>query len=225
MFCTWGPSDLMELQRNLSYHGLENPFPFPLFYYDIQKIFSIVYEDRRSRRSLEYAVDYLHIDKTIPFHNAFGDAFYTTLVMEHLDAQQIVENSSIDYFRTPQNRRQEISVRYSTYSKFVSKPYDSKTAAMRDRRLTSMICPDCHRMASKKLHWFAHGARNYYCLACCVQHGYLKGKIRLRQRGDGKFYAVKTIRPVSWDEALALRERKKTKSAKYDSGTEAQNKP
>lgn len=215
LFCTWGPADLMELQRNLAYHGMKNPFPFPLFYYDIQKIFSIVYEDRRTRRSLEYAVDYLHIEKTIPFHNALSDAYYTSLIMKHLNEDQITANSSVDYFRTPQNRRQEIYIKYQTYSKFVSKPYDSKTAAMKDRILTSTICPECRRTAAKKLHWFSHGSRNYYCVSYCSQHGYLKGKIRLRQRSDGKYYAIKTVRPVSLSEAMAIWERKKSKSTKH----------
>ena len=38
VLCTWGNMDLTELQRNMVYHGLEIPFPFPLFYYDVQKI-------------------------------------------------------------------------------------------------------------------------------------------------------------------------------------------
>ena len=45
ILCTWGPSDLPELQRNLDYYGLENPLPKPLIYYDVQKLFSILYED------------------------------------------------------------------------------------------------------------------------------------------------------------------------------------
>lgn len=214
LFCTWGPADLMELQRNLAYYKLKNPFSLPLFYYDIQKIFSIAFEDRKTRRSLEYAVDYLHIEKPIPFHNALSDAFYTALIMQHLTEKQIISNSSVDYFRTPQNRRQEIYIKYQTYSKFVSKPYESKTAAMKDRVLTSVICPECRRTAAKKIHWFSHGARNYYCIAYCSQHGYLKGKIRLRQRSDQKFYAVKTIKPVSLEEAIAVRDKKNNRSAR-----------
>ena len=35
-FCTWGSMDLTELQRNMAYHKLPNPFPRPLLYLDIQ---------------------------------------------------------------------------------------------------------------------------------------------------------------------------------------------
>lgn len=209
LFCTWGPSDLIELQRNLTYHSMDNPFPFPLFYYDIQKIFSIVYEDRRTRRSLKFAVDYLKLPTEVPFHDALGDAVYTAGIMKHLTDEQILSNSSIDCFRTPLDRGQEIFVRYSTYTKFISMPYSSKTLAMRDKTVTSTLCPECGRKAAKKLRWFSRGARNYYCICWCEEHGLLKGKIRLRQRADGRYYAVKTMRGISFEEALAIREKKK----------------
>ena len=72
-FCTWGVSDLYELQRNMRYHGMKNPFRAPLRFYDIQKIFSIVYDDRKVRRSLEHAADFLKLEKGERFHNALND--------------------------------------------------------------------------------------------------------------------------------------------------------
>lgn len=215
IFCTWGPSDLIELQRNLTYHHMDNPFSFPLFYYDIQKIFSIVYEDRRTRRSLEYVVDYLELPKEGPFHDAWCDAIYTAEIMKYLTDEQILSNSSIDYFRTPQNRHEEIYVKYLTYSKFISKPYDSKLLAMKDQHITATACPECQKISPKKLHWFSHGSRNYYCISWCEEHGYLKGKIRLRQRSDGKYYAIRTIKPVSFEEVLSVKERKESRNVKH----------
>lgn len=207
-FCTWGPADLTELQRNLAYYNIPSPFPFPLMYFDIQKIFSIAYEDRKSRRSLEYAVDFLHVPKTIPFHSALSDAYYTALIMEHLTEKQIQSNSSIDYYRTPQNRRQEIYLKYETYTKFISKPFESRTAAMKDRIVTSTACYLCGKNVQKKIRWFAAGGHNYCCLAYCEEHGYLKGKIRLRQRSDGKIFAIKTLKLISPEDAYLLHEKK-----------------
>lgn len=119
-------------------------------YYDIQKIFSIVYEDRKSRKSLEYAVDYLGIPKEIPFHSALSDAFYTSLVMQKLTDSQVRENSSVDYFLTPETRAQEINLQYSSYTKFISKPFSSRTQAMRDRIVTATPCPVCKKTRRKK---------------------------------------------------------------------------
>lgn len=214
MFCTWGPADLTELQRNLSYYDIPSPFPFPLLYFDIQKIFSIVYEDRKSRRSLEYAVDFLHLEKNIPFHSALSDALYTALIMEHLTEQQIQENSSVDYFRTPDTRKQEIYLQYNTYVKYISRPFESKNHAMKDRVVTSTACYLCHKNIQKKIRWFSVGSSNYCCLAYCARHGYMKGKIRLRQRSDGLYYAIKTTKLISDEDAYALHEKKEIQKLK-----------
>lgn len=214
-FCTWGPADLMELQRNMAYHHIVSPFPFPLIYYDLQKIFSIVYEDRKTRRSLEAAVDLLGIPKDIPFHNAFSDASYAAQIMQQIAPSAILNNSSIDYYRTPQNRRQEISLFYETYSKFISKPFDTKTQALKDRIVSSTSCYLCKRTIPKKIRWFSVGSRNYCCLAYCEKHGYLKGKIRMRQREDGRYYAIKTQKLISEDAAYEIYEKKEIIKLKH----------
>lgn len=207
-FCTWGPADLTEFQRNLTYYNIPSPFSFPLIYFDIQKIFSIAYEDRKTRRSLEYAVDFLHIEKRIPFHSALSDALYTAQIMEKLQEKQITDNSSIDYYHTPENRRQEVYLHYHTYTKFVSKPFESKMQLMKDRIVISTTCHQCGKNVQKKIRWFSIGGRNHCCLACCSKHGFIKGKIRIRQREDGKYYAIKTLKPISPQEAYEIREKK-----------------
>lgn len=207
VFCTWGPSDLLELQRNLAWYQIPSPFSFPLFYYDIQKIFSIAYEDRKTRRSLESAVSYLNIPKDRVFHNASDDAFYTAKIMSYLSEEAIRANSSIDYYQTPGSRRQEIYKTYKTYSKFISKPFATKTDAMKDRVVVSTRCYLCHKNARKKIRWFSGGGRNYFCLAWCEKHGWLKGKIRLRQRTDGSWYVIKTLKLVDKEEAYSIREK------------------
>ncbi len=224
VYCSWGPADLTELQRNLAYHQMNSPFPFPLLYYDLQKIFSIVYEDRKSRRSLEYAVDFLNLPKEIPFHSALSDANYASLVMQTFTEEQIQGNSSVDYFRTPKSRKQEIYLHYSTYDKFVSKPFSSGNQAMKDPVVTSMYCPSCGKKAQKKVRWFSNGGHNQLCAAWCQNCGYLKGKIRLRRQTDGTTYAVKTIRLISDEEARQIREKRDRaharKKSKKDSHAE-----
>ena len=74
VFCSWGPQDLLELQRNMRFYHIKNPFPFPLYYLDIQKIFSLQREDGRSRKNLQSVVDALELPKDQPFHEALGDA-------------------------------------------------------------------------------------------------------------------------------------------------------
>lgn len=216
-FCTWGPADLTELQRNLSYYNMKSPFAFPLMYFDIQKIFSIVYEDRKSRRSLEYAIDFLSIPKTVAFHSALSDAIYTSLVMQKLEESQIRENSSVDYFRTPLVRKEEIYLHYNTYDKFISKLFVSRNQAMKDPVVTSTRCPLCQKAAQKKIRWFSAGSHNQFCLAWCPRHGYIKGKIRLRLNADNMTYAVKTLKPIKEEEANLLYEKKESVKEKRQS--------
>ncbi|MCD8347044.1 MAG: exonuclease domain-containing protein [Lachnospiraceae bacterium] len=214
LFCTWGPADLTELQRNLSYYDMASPFPFPLIYYDIQKIFSIVYEDRKSRRSLEYAIDFLEIPKTVAFHSALSDAIYTSLIMQRLEDSNIRENSSVDCFRTPRGRKDEIYLHYATYDKFISKPFVSRNQAMKDPVVTSTRCPLCKKNAQKKIRWFSAGSHNQFCLAWCPQHGYIKGKIRLRLNANRMTYAVKTLKPIKDEDANLIYEKKESVKVK-----------
>ena len=89
-FCTWGNQDVMELQRNMKYYELLYLLPGPVAYYDIQKLFSACFEDGESRRSLEYAIDFLGIKKGEDFHRAFADAFYTAKVLTFMENKKIL---------------------------------------------------------------------------------------------------------------------------------------
>lgn len=208
LFCTWGSSDLLELQRNLKFHHMDNPLPFPLYYIDVQKIFSLQREDGKSRKSLEYAIDFLHISKDFSFHEAFGDAFYTALVMKQLDQKQLLQYFSIDYFRIPKDRKSEITIQYQDYEKFISKPFRTKTDAMHDRKVASTRCYLCSKPARKKLKWFTGNSKNYYCLSYCEEHGWLKGKIRIKKSEDGQFFCVKTLKLVDARAAMEIVDRK-----------------
>ena len=72
LFLTWGDQDVMELQRNMKYYNLLKLMPGPVHYYDVQKLFSIKFEDGISRRSLEYATDYLQLPKNREFSPGTG---------------------------------------------------------------------------------------------------------------------------------------------------------
>lgn len=203
-FCTWGSQDLLELQRNLRFYHLENPFPFPLFYIDVQKVFSLQFEDGKSRKSLKYAADFLNIPKQMTFHQALSDAYYTAEVVKRLNPEEMTAYFSVDYFRTPSTRKTEIQIQYGTYQKLVSKPFASKPEAIRDRKVSSTRCYLCGKPAKKRIRWFTGNSKNYYCLAYCEEHGWLKGKIRIRKTEEGQFFCVKTLKLVAAREAQEL---------------------
>lgn len=206
MFCTWGMMDLTELQRNMKYYDTKRSIGYPVKYFDVQKLFSIAYEDRKIRRSLEFAIDYLNLEKEEQFHRAGSDAYYTALIFQKLD-KKVLTNYSIDYYHNPKNRKEEIYAVFDTYSKFISREFESREEALKDKEVSSTRCYVCGRPARKLIRWFSTNNKIYYCQAVCVKHGYLKGKIRMKRAEDGKLFAVKTLKLVKKDEAGKIKER------------------
>ncbi|MCH1981540.1 exonuclease domain-containing protein [Ruminococcus sp. OA3] len=207
-FCSWGSMDLTELQRNMKYYGLLDLIKGPIRYYDVQKLFSLEYEDGKSRRSLEYGIDYLNIEKTRDFHHALTDAYYTADILARIDEDMMRMNDSIDCYQNPQSREEEIHVISESYEKYISREFESKEDAMKEREISASRCFLCGKNVRKKIRWFSINSKSYYCVAYCGKHGYLKGKIRMKKAEDGKFYVVKTIKLAGEDEAVEIREKR-----------------
>ncbi len=210
VFCTWGAVDLTELQRNMKFYNMTSLSDRPIAFLDVQKLFSIAYEDRKQRRTLEYAIDYLHIEKDIPFHRAFSDAYYTTKVLCVLiqNHNEVLKNVSYDVFNPPENREDEVKVQFDTYMKYISRTFARKTEALADKEVISSKCYLCHRNLRKKIKWFSINGRHYYCVAYCEKHGFLKGKIRVRKTDDGRVFVVKTTKFISKEEVEEIEARK-----------------
>lgn len=220
MFCTWGPMDLTELQRNMHYYGM-SLFPFPVYFYDLQKIFSLIYDDGKIRRSLSYAVDYLKITNDLPFHRAIEDAKYTSRVLKLMDLSVVKSYFSIDNYQIPSSKKEEIFVKYETYSKFVSRGFENRTEILEDKRVITTPCLFCDKKLKKKIRWFSAGAKTYHCLCICPEHGLMKGKIRAKKTDTGLYYAIRTIKPTDDDGAamisqkqLELRKKRREKRIK-----------
>ena len=206
IFCTWGPLDLTELQRNIRYYQLEPLSDGPIKFLDVQKLFSIAYEDKKSRRTLEYAIDYLAVEKDIPFHRAFSDAYYTAKILALLD-ERVLKNYSFDVFHLPKDKDSEIHVTFETYSKYISRGFADKTQALDDKTVMSTKCYLCHRGLRKKIRWFSPNGKHYYSVSHCDKHGYMKSKIRIRKAEDGTVYVVKTEKFITEDEIAGIRDK------------------
>jgi inhibitor of KinA sporulation pathway (predicted exonuclease) len=221
IFCSWGPLDLLELQRNMRFYGIPNPFPMPFLYYDIQKLFSLEYEDGKSRRSLEDAVDFLHIEKEIPFHRAFDDTFYTVKIMQQMDWEQMQRFWSMDYYRLPRKREEEVHLQFDHYAKYVSRVFPSREAALEDREVLSTRCYLCNARTKKIVPWFGIGTKQYYSVSQCSEHGLLKGKIRIKKSALNQTFVVKTMKQIDEEQMNQIRfkhekEKKRKKGAKQE---------
>ncbi len=196
IFCTWGPLDLYELQRNMHYYEMEPLSERPIRFLDVQKLFSIAYEDKKSRRSLEYAIDYLKIKKDIPFHRAFSDAYYTAQILAVLE-ESVLANYSIDTYILPRTRQEEVHVLFQDYMKYISREFPDKQKALEDREVISTKCYLCHKNLRKKIRWFSPNGKHYYSVSMCPVHGYMKSKIRIRRSERNQVFVVKTSKFIS----------------------------
>lgn len=208
MFGTWGPLDLTELQRNMVFFGMEPLGKGPFRFYDVQKLFSIAYEDGKSRRSLEYAVDYLKLTKDIPFHRAISDAYYTARVLQLIKDPVALQRVSFDTFILPDCHRKEVHVVFDNYAKYISRAFEDKEALLADREVISTRCYLCHRNLRRKIRWFSPNGKHYYSVSYCDKHGYMKGKLRIKKAENNMVFAVKTTKFISEKEAAAIQMKK-----------------
>ncbi len=209
LFATWGTLDLTELQYNMQFYGME-PFsdgPFP--YLDAQKLFSLHFEDGKSRRALEYAVDYLELHKDEVFHRADSDAWYTAMILQKILGTGSASRVSFDVFHLPKDKAHELHVRFDTYSKYISREFEDKHTALSDPEVLSCRCARCGNKTRRRIEWYTLNSRHYFCLTACKTHGLQRGKIRIKKSESGGVYIMKTIRNISEQEAALMYEQEK----------------
>ena len=210
VFCTWGPLDLMELQRNMRFYDMTPLSDKPFKFYDVQKLFSLAYEDGKKRRSLEYAIDFLQMEKDIPFHRAFSDAYYAGKVLEQIslndqsEDKTILHNFSYDVFNLPKKKSDEINIVFDNYAKYISREFDDKADILLDKSVMGTKCYFCQKNNKRIVKWFTPNGKHYYCISSCDKHGYMKSKIRVRKSEEGKVYVVKTMKCISEDEVDSI---------------------
>lgn len=214
IFCTWGPLDLLELQRNMHYYHMNPLSDRPIRFLDVQKLFSIAYEDSKARRSLEYAVNYLGIEKDIPFHRAFSDAYYTAKILARLE-DHVLSNYSIDTYILPANRQEEIHAVFHDYMKYVSREFPDKQSALEDREVTSTKCYICHNNIKRKVRWFSPNGKHYYSISYCPVHGYMKSKIRIRKSEKSLVYVVKTSKFIPEEDCYKIIQKRELAKAHH----------
>lgn len=211
IFCTWGSQDLWQLQQNMQFYQIENAFPRVMKYYDVQKLFSIVFEDGKLRRTVEHAVDVFDMEKDLLFHSAVNDARYVAQIFQRLmENKEAMERFSVDYYKPPLTRKEEVSLRFKTYSKYVYRVFPSREEALEDKGVCSIKCPVCRTSLHKKVMWFSGNAKKYYCVAKCPFHGFVRGKIQMKRFADDpqKVFPIKIVKPISEEDVEKLCEMK-----------------
>ena len=217
MFCSWGPLDLTEFQRNLDFFGLPLLSDRPVAFYDVQKLYSLCFDDGKSRKALSTAVEELKIDSDIPFHRALADAEYTAEIFKRLN-DKVLQNVSFDTYVTPKSRAQEIHITFDNYHKYISREFDTKEDILENVEIMSTKCYLCHKNIRRKIKWFSPNGKHYYAAAICDKHGYMKAKVRIKKAENGRLYVVKTTKFIKPEdvEAMKIRQRKVKKKQEHE---------
>ena len=207
-FCSWGPLDLTEFQRNLDFFGLPLLSDRPLAFYDVQKLYSLAYDDGRSRRSLEAAIDELKLEKDIPFHRALADAEYTAKIFQTF-SDRVLAKVSFDTYVTPKTKKQEIRVVFDSYEKYISREFNSKEDVLENMEVMSTRCYLCHKNLKRQVKWFSPNGKHYYAVAHCEKHGFMKAKVRIKKAENGNLYVVKTCRFISPEDVEDMKKKQR----------------
>ena len=125
----------------------------------------------------------------------------------------------IDYFHPPKRRKDQMYVNFADYAKFISMAYEQKEDLMRDKDVKKSKCCVCNKNVVKKIDWFTNNSKNYYGVFYCKQHGYLKGKMRVKKSDAGKVFIVKTMKKITEEEAHLLKDQKEKIKKKKNNNT------
>ena len=226
MFCVWGPGDLTQLERNMSYYDLKIPWKFPLKYLDVQKLYALQEHEGKVRHTLEFVIEKLGIPAERPFHHAVDDAAYTGIVFQHLNREELESYYSVDYYKVPKNRFEETTFYFKTYSKFVSRSYPLKDEAFKNKKVQEIPCQICKKRMKKVVPWFSDSGRSYLMLASCKEHGLMRGRIRIKTTENyNGYFAVRTIKPCTpEEEQVILTKRENLKKKRRERRKKGKNK-
>ncbi|MBO5552559.1 MAG: exonuclease domain-containing protein [Lachnospiraceae bacterium] len=207
IFCTWGDTDLTELQRNIYYFDCLPISEGPLEFLDIQKLNGYNEGAPKNRISLEKAVEEYSIEENEGFHRAVNDAVYTAEVLRHIDKKYEVY-TSFNTYHVPASPDSEIFRDYGSYVKYISRCFPAKSVLLHDKKVKSLKCPVCGAKLEKSLPLFSLNNKHYFTMGICKDHGAVKSKIRIKKEElQGLPYAVKTTRLIDHDEKESLKQK------------------
>lgn len=215
LFCIWGVQDLTEFQKNMDYYQMEPLSKGPLKYYDVQKLYSLAYQDGKVRASLSHVVEEERLlEEEIEFHRALDDAYYTACILRKIQNADLMKHVSFDTYRVPGSKKEQIFWKFDNYTKFISEGYHEKSEMMANKTVTCMRCIFCEKALQKMINWYTpNNGKHYYTVAKCSEHGLMKGKIRIRKSRDNKYYAIKTIKHIQETEAEFILSKKRKNEA------------
>lgn len=198
IFATWGTLDLYELQKNMEFYKIKNPFSRPLHYLDVQFLYNLASNrPKDDLASLEHAAISLNLPITKAFHSAKNDAEYTALILKTIPKSFMRAYPSVDIFKYPIYGKQEAYIRYPGFSIYVSRAYKTREALKLASSLRPLYCPLCNKKAKRLTPWYNSGSKSFYILGKCRVHGFLKAKYLIKNPTEKRFFEVLSTKMIS----------------------------
>lgn len=166
ILCSWGHDDILGLRDNSQFFGF-NSLSFDKFI-DIQQIY-MNFGGLTQQPRLESTVEALEIEKTVPFHDALSDAFYTSEIFRRV--YDFSEKVIINWEKVQTENEEKIR----------------EMKALLDKE--NISCPRCDRVlhktkeVTKAKKYFAYG----YCDKCKLPIRHIS---RITHSSDGEYSIV-----------------------------------
>ena len=154
--------------------------------------------------SLENAIKYLELDEDKAFHSAISDAEYTAEILQHIKDINIRLYPSVDTYKFPLNKKQEVNIIYPDHKLNITRAYSSKEALKKASENEDFCCHICGKRLRQIVPWYTSNSKNYYIVGECRSHGYIKGKRLIKNPDDRHYFAISTLRSLSKDQAMTM---------------------
>lgn len=200
-FCTWSDSDAKPLKDNLAFHEMDEQLGVRVL--DVQRAFTAVFEEGGPQRSIEYALDFLRIEKKHPFHQAVSDALYTGDVLREVLLSHEADRQGLDL---AQVNSVSMETSFDLLNRFSYNP-DLRLSSQQQLPVLAEAediplalidldysCPACERALSLQDNSWMPSGRNFETQLACPEHGSIMGKARQRKNKEGKYFVTVNLR-------------------------------
>ena len=203
---TWGPDDVPMFRENLTAHKIASEWLD--CDYDLQRIYSRQKENgAEKQRSLEFAMEALGVEQTLPAHDALNDAYFTAMVAQRLATPEGVKNYG---------ERGEQFLFDKTYgdADIGQEGYESIEDILASREAAAGECPLCRAplaVVGKMLHGRGH---RYRTLCHCDRDGDLFLTLKVFPNHNGTFRLRRMITTADPGECEVYRKKLEDAAAK-----------
>jgi hypothetical protein len=76
-----------------------------------------------------------------------------------------------------------------------------------DDNIREMRCNHCDKLLNVDIDWFSDSGKTYFCLGHCLEHGYVRGKIKVKKREEDSFFIIKIMKSTDEEGAQSIYEK------------------